>query len=297
MSVKKPVREKTGTNELERRLDRLEIKITLILWLAATLIGAAGTAFWKMWDIGRDVSSLTVKVDLHDKEDVLKIISSINTNGDSNGLSTELRQAFEKIVRDIIDKQSAGYSIPHALYYELGMISAHNGSYERAIEYFKKATEGEQPDYRAFSSLGASYLFLANKEADKNKQVIYATMAKDPLTRAIYINPSHGRAHLNLGIAYSIMNQDPDALNEWETAIKIGSDLDGVYYNRACYYGSKKENAKALADLELAVQHGFAGIDDLHHDEERFFRDLLVQKKYQELKGRIRQQSNKKVVK
>lgn len=287
------VTDKNATT-LEGRLSRLEIKANLLIALAVILIGAAGGAYWKLWDIGKDIGSLTGRVDGYENVALMKLFSDVRT-GEDTPAARELNQAVEKIMNDTKAKNQRGEPVPPGLHYELGIFSANNGELEQAIGYFQRATQGNPLDYRAFSSMGACYLWLA--EMNPERTTYYATKALNSLNKAIEINPNHAKAHNNLGIAYYLTDQLTLATEEWNAAIKIDHEFDAPYYNFACMYAGETQTQKALQFLEEAVdKHGYANLTEIEGDEARCFKSLRSHPKFRQLKRIIAKRTRSRVV-
>lgn len=274
--------------ELERRVYSLEVKVKLLLSLGTTVFAVlfgttAGVMIWKLWDIGRELGALSSRVDGYDKQAVIHLLSEVQTN-DNTPVSKELKQTFERVAKDVIEKNSQGQPVSPGLYYELGMFSAKNGKREEAISYFQLATKGNPLDYRAFSSMGACYLFLAFRhKGQKDQENYYAEKAAEVLRTAIGINPNHVKAHDNLAIALYLLGKRSEAINEWNTAIRIDYTYDGPYYNLAAMYAREKDRSKALEFLEKAIVHyGYNRLEELDNDAD--FDDLRQDVKFQELR-------------
>jgi tetratricopeptide (TPR) repeat protein len=188
----------TDQTLLSERLHGLEVKMTFILSAAMVLLPVLAAGYWKILDLGEKQGSLTSKVDGYDKEAFMQIASSIKTDNGNGAAATELKEAVAKIVNETMEKRRRGDAVQPGLYYELGKFSANNGDLEQAIDYFQQAVKGNGLDYLSLSSMGACYLWLAQRQ--KEQESYYATKAIDVLKKAITIKSDHLNAHLNLGI-------------------------------------------------------------------------------------------------
>lgn len=275
---------KTERSDMDERISKLEMKVSLLIWLALALLSVTGVIYWKLWDVGKEVGSLNSKVDGYDKEAFMQLVSSIEGSSGDTLAAKELRQAVEAVVKDTIEKKQRGESVQPGLYYELGKFCVTNGRLEHAIEYFQKAVEGNSFDYRAHSSLGACYLWLGQKQKDQTQY--YATKAVDVLKKAIEINPNHLKAHSNLGIAYYLVGHRKEAIDEWNTAIKIDHQDEAPYYNFACMYAREGNVEQALSFLEKAVIN--CNYNDLAElDNENDFESLRSNPKFLNLRDII----------
>ena len=281
--VARPAMPGQNVSTVDGRLSSLETKVNLLIALAFILLAAAGVAYWKLWDIGRDLGALSSKVDLYDNEAIMKILSAVQTDGEETPAARELKRTVQRIVDDTMQKNKKGEAVPPGLFYELGIFSANNGRPEEAVTYFQRATEANRLDYRAFSSLGASYIMLGDRS--KDRKTYYATKAIEPLKNAIEINPNHAKAHNNLGIAYYMTKQRDAAIREWNTAIKIERDFEAPYYNLACMYAAEGQTQEALKFLgEAIVNHGYDRLAEIEADEQRCFARLRRHPRFVELK-------------
>jgi tetratricopeptide (TPR) repeat protein len=277
-----------SNKELEGRVSSLEVKVSLLLRVGTTVFAllfgsTAGVMIWKLWDIGRELGALSSKVDGYDKEAVIHLLSDVQTD-DKSPVAKELKQTFERVAKDVIEKNNQGQPVPAGLYYELGVFSSNNGKLEDAISYFQQATKGNPLDYRAFSSMGACYLWLALKHKGQEDQERYYTeKAVEVLKTAIGINPNHVNAHNNFGIALYLLKQRSEAINEWNTAIRINYTDDAAYYNLASMYAREKERGKALEFLEKAIiNYGYSRLGELDNDSD--FDDLRQDEKFKKLR-------------
>ena len=72
--------------------------------------------------------------------------------------------------------------------------------------------------------------------------------------RIIEIDPNNYRAYYNLGISYSSLNDDDEALKAYETAIEIKPDYVYCYYNIGLIYEVKNELKRALEYHQNALK-------------------------------------------
>src|SRR5260370_39344156 len=73
----------------DARLASLETKVSALLWLVGTflvlLFGAAGTVYWYLNSISRDIGTLAAKVDGSDKEAFMKLASAVEAKPENTG--------------------------------------------------------------------------------------------------------------------------------------------------------------------------------------------------------------------
>jgi tetratricopeptide (TPR) repeat protein len=74
------------------------------------------------------------------------------------------------------------------------------------------------------------------------------------LKNAIHLDPSFGAAYLQLGVLYSERGDFPQAIADFEDAIKANSELDEAHYRLAQAYSRTGEKSKAQAQLQLYKQ-------------------------------------------
>ncbi len=107
----------------------------------------------------------------------------------------------------------------------LGVEYSKSGSYEYAIDAYKRVIR-INPDYgHVYYNLGATYIKLG-----MYKQSI------ERLKQAIRINPDYAEVHYNLGIAYSKSGMHKDAVEAYKQAISIDPDYAAVHYNLGIAY-------------------------------------------------------------
>jgi len=145
-----------------------------------------------------------------------------------------------------------------------------NGEDQKALEYFKKATESDPSDSAAWSGLGSCYAGLNNPEdaITAYKQAIEASPRDETpqfhlgnyygkLDRfeeaiaayqlAIGINPQFEAAYFNMGVALSRLGRFSESLNAFETVTRINPEAAPAYYNAGIAHSQ-------LGSFEAAVK-------------------------------------------
>ena len=74
---------------------------------------------------------------------------------------------------------------------------------------------------------------------------------------AIRLDASHVRAFLNRGIAYQILGNLQQALDDFSRVIEMQPGDPKAYYLRGVLYWNQSRDAEALADLKTAVELGY----------------------------------------
>lgn len=150
-----------------------------------------------------------------------------------------------------------------------------NGEDQKALEYFKKATESDPSDSAAWSGLGSCYAGLNNPEdaITAYKQAIEASPRDEAshfhlgnyygklgrfedaigaYREAIVINSQFEAAYFNMGLALSRMGRFNEGLNAFEAVTRINPEAAPAYYNAGIAYsqvGSFEEAVKAQRNV------------------------------------------------
>ena len=134
-------------------------------------------------------------------------------NGQSllSGKSTD--QAIAELQASV--QQRPGYVPAH---YELARAYWIKGDYASAAGEFKRVSELNPKDERAYFYLGMAYL------EQKRLQP-----ARESFSQLLRVNPDSADAHYGLGAVLSTEKKYPEALDEYKLTAKLDPDYDGVY--------------------------------------------------------------------
>jgi tetratricopeptide (TPR) repeat protein len=150
-----------------------------------------------------------------------------------------------------------------------------NGEDQKALEYFKKATESDPADSAAWSGLGSCYAGLNNPEdaITAYKQAIEASPQEETphfhlgnyygklgrleeaiaaYREAIGINPQFEAAYFNMGMAFSRVGRFTEGLEAFEAVTRINPEAAPAYFNAGIAYsqlGSFEEAVKAQKNV------------------------------------------------
>ncbi len=277
--------ESASSLAVESRLAKLETKLSILVYVAIVLIPAAGVVYWYLNGISRDLGTLNARVDGYQNEALLKVLSPIRADVQDTAAGKEVKDAIRKIAEETLKREQANEPVSSSVYYELGKFAYGNGNAEQAIDYFNKAVAANPLDYRAWSSLSAVYLAVSDQEPAKKDN--YASKAKQAAEKALGIDPHHGEAYSNLGIARFMLGDKPGAVDAEKKAIEIDRRFDAAYYNLACMYASDNwDPHKSLQYLELAVtEAGYNNPKEMTADEAKCFRSIKDTGKFRQLKA------------
>ncbi len=91
--------------------------------------------------------------------------------------------------------------------------------------------------------------------------------AADEYERGLRFHPSNYAAHIQLGVARMKLGEPELALNAYANARTFAPEAHPViHYNMACAHARLKNREQALAQLKLAVEHGFNNADVMQRD-------------------------------
>jgi tetratricopeptide (TPR) repeat protein len=134
-----------------------------------------------------------------------------------------------------------------------------NGQDQKALHYFKKATERDPNDPVAWYGLGYCHAGLNNHESaieaykqatrvNPYDEVTYFQLgnyyfklgrhkeAVEAYTQVIRINPDFEAAHFNIGMAYTHLKQYKESRKAFEEVIRINPEAATAYYNAGVAY-------------------------------------------------------------
>jgi len=162
----------------------------------------------------------------------------------------------------------------------LGIALSARGDYENAVASLLRATDLAPSDPRPYFVLAKLYRGPSAQDDQvpkrlqrlvtldpRNPRALYyysLTLAKgipgddaalkqiSLLKRALDIDPNLADAHLQLGIVYAALSNYPDAIREYQSAVRLKPDLVAAHYRLAQAYERAGEKAAAQAELDLS---------------------------------------------
>jgi tetratricopeptide (TPR) repeat protein len=187
--------------------------------------------------------------------------------------TNEARDCFQKVV-----KLHAAYpgTLPNA-WNNLGILSAREGNYDQAIDYFQAALKIDPQHSIALQNLGSAYrqkkdwpqakaaldralaLNPDDPEANYILGMVYAQQndaehAEECLKKAIAARSAYPEALNNLGILYLRSQRIPEAIQNFEDSIRLAPGYDQSYLNLARVYAIQGNREKATATLQQLLQ-------------------------------------------
>lgn len=152
-----------------------------------------------------------------------------------------------------------------------------NGQDQKALQYFKKATERDPNDPMAWYGLGYCYAGLHNHESaiEAYKQAIrvnpydevtyfqlgnyYSKLGRYEDAIAAYkevirINPEFEAAHFNLGVAYTHLGRFNDGRLAFEEVIRINPRATSAYYNAGTAYAMLGQYHRAIESQKEVIR-------------------------------------------
>jgi arylsulfatase A-like enzyme/Flp pilus assembly protein TadD len=134
----------------------------------------------------------------------------------------------------------------------LGVAYYKKGNAVKAMENYRKALELDNNYASVFNNIGSLYLavYLANRKKDEN---VYQ-LAMENFNRALEIDPRLFAAYNGRGAAYKFKKQEKKAIADWEKAIEINPDYIDAYFNIGISYLHLGDKAAALKHLLLCKQ-------------------------------------------
>ena len=130
-------------------------------------------------------------------------------------------------------------------WFESGMVEFANARYDKSIELFTKAIQGDAPSALNHVSRGAAYLKLDMLE-----------QAKADFDIAVSIDPGYARAYHMRGLAREKHGDDQAALADFDRAIDLNPEYGAAYYSRATIHARLCDTESAQSDIEMVAHLG-----------------------------------------
>jgi tetratricopeptide (TPR) repeat protein len=150
--------------------------------------------------------ALQIRSDVQTREDLAQALSAA-------GKYSEAMKQYESIVRDHPTAQN---------YFGLALACARMGSFDRAAEFFHKATDQDPNFAEAYFNLAVAYA-----KRGQLKETI------ESLQQAVRANPDYTEAHYHLALAYLQARDQKAALEEYRIVMKqnpsAGKQLESFF--------------------------------------------------------------------
>jgi membrane associated rhomboid family serine protease/Flp pilus assembly protein TadD len=153
-------------------------------------------------------------------------------------------------------RQRPGYEFAHLM---LAQAYSNSKQYARAEAELTRVIELEPNAPEAYYDLG--YLYLESHQPSR---------AREAFAKILSLHPNDADAHFGLGEAAAADNNCPEAIQEYETAAKLDSQIDGVYYRTGicqaklqmydaaiASYLKEQESSGDSHDIEIALADAY----------------------------------------
>ena len=160
---------------------------------------------------------------------------------------------------------------------EKGFKFSINGQDQKALQYFKKATERDPNDPMAWYGLGYCHAGLNNHKSaiEAYKQAIrvnpydeithfqlgnyYTKLGRNEdaimsYREVIRINPEFEAAHFNLGVAYTRLGRYDEGRRAFEEVIRINPEAISAHYNIATTYAMLGQYQRAIESQKEVIR-------------------------------------------
>ena len=152
-----------------------------------------------------------------------------------------------------------------------------NGQDQKALQYFKKATEKDPDSTTAWYGLG--YCYAGKNSHDDAIQAYKEAIRTDPTNeishfhlgnyyhkigrkdeaiesykKVLSINPNFEAAHFNLGIIYSEIGQLIDGKEAFQNVVRINPAATKAYYNIGISYSKLGQYQEAITAYKRAIE-------------------------------------------
>ncbi|MBE8950472.1 MAG: tetratricopeptide repeat protein [Quinella sp. 3Q1] len=181
-----------------------------------------------------------------------------NTVTDDAGRA-QLKKDFEQADNEFLYNQKI----------EEGTRASYRGDLDEAAKFYTEAIELNPNNPKAYVARGSTYTgtvsVLKHKIEDSprfkrvkshgNSAETYYRLALEDFGKAIELNPNDAMNYAYRGYAHYTFGKYPQALADYDRALKIDSACLWVYMVRSMYYNHIKKDTKlAMADLNKAIE-------------------------------------------
>lgn len=104
----------------------------------------------------------------------------------------------------------------------------------------------------------------AKKLLEENDANAEAARAK--LQEAVQIDPTYAEGYVGIGVSYYTRERYDEAIENYKKAIEANPAIGDAYYNMACVYALKNDQAQALRYLRIALLNGYVQLNTLDQD-------------------------------
>lgn len=119
----------------------------------------------------------------------------------------------------------------------------------------KATPQNDTPDSKKNTALLLSwigFIHLVNQHFDQ---------AREPLEKAVALEPDNIKAHISLGNVYNGLKLDAKAVEEFETVTKLQPDYVDAYYNLGVIYSNMRQWPRAVEALRKAARYNIAAVN------------------------------------
>ena len=160
------------------------------------------------------------------------------------GQFKEAAEAYERSIR--LQETPTAYS-------NLGLLEYYRGDFEAATHALEKAVELAPSDYLTWSNLGDALSFSATPGRATESFVRAESLAE----KALEINSRDAETIANLAWIEAMLDKEDEALRLADQAVETTPSSPQTYYLRSLILTRRGNRAKALDDLETAVEKGY----------------------------------------
>ena len=159
------------------------------------------------------------------------------------GLENEFNLRYETAIEEY-NKAVEKYNNLTKIYEYLGVISGHNGTPRKGIEYFQNSLNIKESLAKVYAHLG----FVYRKTGDMEFSIA-------SYKKAIEMKPDDEKLYLNLALSYSLVDSLlEDAVNFFGKSIEIDSTIAEVHYRLGMVYGRMGTLNRQILELQKAVK-------------------------------------------
>ena len=126
---------------------------------------------------------------------------------------------------------------------QLGRLHAQYGRFEKAIDPLRKSIQLNPNDWKVYNVLSLCYMRL--NQLDKMEKTCEA---------AVRLAPAEANAHNSLGMSYFLQKKYREAMDSFETTIRLDEDNPEFRENLAKVYDALGKADKAASEREKADQ-------------------------------------------
>ena len=153
----------------------------------------------------------------------------------------------------LVSTCSNGYSESESTLFDNGIADFQKGRYQEAVFWFTKLIAKEPFNAKAYKNRGVARLSIQKKDmAMGNNEE--SKKAMEDFNSALKLDPELEGVHSNMGVAWYYAKEYKKAITEYDKEIEKHPENHSAFFNRAISWVELKEYENALSDLQTVLE-------------------------------------------